>query len=121
MAVDSSGITQSFLQHQTELIVADIKELVSRVSDVHFVEADNLTVPAITYEVGMLTAAQHNTCAVPIVPAVVCADAMIHCKRACHTWILSLTETVSNISGQSCVHGKQPVLVVVMCRCQLML
>jgi hypothetical protein len=27
--------------------------IVSRVSDVHFVEADNLKVPAITYEVGL--------------------------------------------------------------------
>jgi hypothetical protein len=45
-------LTQSFLAHQAELIVGDVKELVSRVSDVHFVEADNLTVPAITYEVG---------------------------------------------------------------------
>eukprot|EP00878_Enallax_costatus_P008234 GHUV01008608.1.p1 GENE.GHUV01008608.1~~GHUV01008608.1.p1 ORF type:complete len:383 (+),score=71.29 GHUV01008608.1:747-1895(+) len=47
---DSVGLTESFLQHQVELIVADVKELVSRVSDVHFVEADNLTVPAISYE-----------------------------------------------------------------------
>lgn len=53
--MDSSGLTQSFLQHQVELIVADVKELVSRVSDVHFVEADNLTVPAITYEVSHST------------------------------------------------------------------
>lgn len=52
--VESSGLTRSFLDHQVELIVADVKELVSRVSDVHFVEADNLTVPAITYEVGSL-------------------------------------------------------------------
>lgn len=37
---------------QAELIVGDIKESVSRVSDVHFIEADNLTVPSITYEVG---------------------------------------------------------------------
>lgn len=36
---------------QVEAIVADIKESVSRVSDVHFIEADNLTVPSITYEV----------------------------------------------------------------------
>jgi hypothetical protein len=49
---DTAGLTQSFLAHQAELIVGDVKELVSRVSDVHFVEADNLTVPAITYEVG---------------------------------------------------------------------
>ncbi|KAF8055322.1 ARP4 [Scenedesmus sp. PABB004] len=48
--VDSADLTPGFLAHQTELIVGDIKELVSRVSDVHFVEADNLTVPAITYE-----------------------------------------------------------------------
>lgn len=52
-AADTSGLTDSFLQHQVELIVADVKELVSRVSDVHFVEADNLTVPAISYEVGL--------------------------------------------------------------------
>jgi hypothetical protein len=37
---------------QVELIVGDVKEAVSRVSDVHFIEADNLTVPSITYEVG---------------------------------------------------------------------
>lgn len=49
-APDAAGLTASFLAHQSELIVGDIKELVSRVSDVHFVEADNLTVPAITYE-----------------------------------------------------------------------
>jgi hypothetical protein len=36
---------------QAELIVGDIKEGVSRVSDVHFIEADNLTVPSINYEV----------------------------------------------------------------------
>lgn len=36
---------------QVELIVGDIKESVSRVNDSHFVEADNLTVPTITYEV----------------------------------------------------------------------
>jgi hypothetical protein len=48
---DTAGLTPSFLAHQAELIVGDVKELVSRVSDVHFVEADNLTVPAISYEV----------------------------------------------------------------------
>jgi hypothetical protein len=51
---DTAGLTASFLAHQTELIVGDVKELVSRVSDVHFVEADNLTVPAISYEVRTL-------------------------------------------------------------------
>lgn len=50
VAVDSSDLAPSFLAHQVELIVADVKESASRVSDVHFVEADNLTVPAITYE-----------------------------------------------------------------------
>lgn len=48
--VDASNLTSSFLAHQVEAIVADIKESVSRVSDVHFIEADNLTVPSITYE-----------------------------------------------------------------------
>lgn len=36
---------------QVELIVGDIKESVSRVSDVHFIAEDNMTVPSITYEV----------------------------------------------------------------------
>ena len=40
---------------QVDLIVGDIKESVSRVSDVHFIEADNLTVPSITYEVTATT------------------------------------------------------------------
>jgi hypothetical protein len=36
---------------QVELIVGDIKESVSRVSDVHFIAEDNMTVPSISYEV----------------------------------------------------------------------
>eukprot|EP00879_Flechtneria_rotunda_P014270 GHRR01014907.1.p2 GENE.GHRR01014907.1~~GHRR01014907.1.p2 ORF type:complete len:202 (+),score=78.44 GHRR01014907.1:1401-2006(+) len=50
LPIDTTGLTPSFLSHQTEVIVADIKEAVSRVSDVHFVAANNLTVPSITYE-----------------------------------------------------------------------
>jgi hypothetical protein len=50
-AVDTSDLTASFLEHQVELIVADIKERVSRVSDRHFIEAENINVPSITYEV----------------------------------------------------------------------
>jgi hypothetical protein len=38
---------------QVELIVSDIKESVSRVSDVHFIAEDNMTVPSIAYEVGL--------------------------------------------------------------------
>lgn len=49
--MQTDGLAASFLEHQVELIVGDVKEVVSRVSDGHFVEADNLTVPAITYEV----------------------------------------------------------------------
>jgi len=48
----SIGVTRcARCLEQVEAIVADIKESVSRVSDVHFIEADNLTVPSITYEV----------------------------------------------------------------------
>eukprot|EP00879_Flechtneria_rotunda_P015088 GHRR01015768.1.p1 GENE.GHRR01015768.1~~GHRR01015768.1.p1 ORF type:complete len:296 (+),score=87.04 GHRR01015768.1:334-1221(+) len=54
LPIDTTGLTPSFLSHQTEVIVADIKEAVSRVSDVHFVAANNLTVPSITYEVSMV-------------------------------------------------------------------
>lgn len=48
--VDASDLTASFLAHQVELIVSDIKESVSRVSDVHFIAEDNMTVPSIAYE-----------------------------------------------------------------------
>lgn len=39
---------------QVELVVSDIKESVSRVSDVHFIAEDNMTVPSIAYEVGVV-------------------------------------------------------------------
>jgi hypothetical protein len=44
-------VTPSWLEHQAQLLLADVKESVCRVNDVHFVEADNETVPAVTYEV----------------------------------------------------------------------
>eukprot|EP00775_Hariotina_reticulata_P005728 gene5728-5968_t len=47
---ENTGLTSSFLSHQVELIVGDIKELVSRVSDVHFVPEAHQGIPGISYE-----------------------------------------------------------------------
>jgi hypothetical protein len=93
--MERPGTTASFAAYQRELVAADIKEVVARVSDAAFVEAENTNIPTVTYEVGASAARR----------------AMPACSHACNaTHSLGCTAAASVVT-QACACASTSALM----------